>query len=41
MLKKTVLVIVSLGFLLGCTGCDAAQIVAGSLSLAGNIVGWF
>jgi hypothetical protein len=41
MLKRSLLVLVSLGFLVGCVGCDAVSIVADSLGAAGTIVGWF
>jgi hypothetical protein len=41
MLKKALFVLVGMGFLVGCTGCDAVSIVADSLNLAGGIVSLF
>jgi len=41
MVKLTMMVLGSIGLLVGCTGCDAVSIVAESLSLAGGIVGMF
>jgi hypothetical protein len=41
MLKRSLIVLVSLGFVIGCAGCNAVTAVANSLDAAGTIVGWF
>jgi hypothetical protein len=41
MLKRSLFVLVVVGSLIGCGGCDAVSIVADSLGLAGTIVGLF